>query len=295
MSHFQKWTLALALWWIIQPNNHECWPYKWKVSIFEKQPAWRDYPVTEHWYGSKGSHSGGTAGIFFIRKSSTLQTHTVKAQPQHDAQALCFKLHNAVIITALGWLVWLTHLHWLQHCLWWHRSKQKRRAQKFPTCYSEWRGVQTGQQPAAGPQMLTGNAKLSWIIPTSAYKMEILSESNTPQTKMGEGFYCINKEKKYSNTGGLLCWLWVKDAAVSIRPYIQVVDIQLKAKYPFQQTTQHSVPLHFNFTWLQKPGNNSSMAVLAAAAVIKDVLQPITTPLSHLFMITFIYYFPSVI
>lgn len=28
MSHFQKWTLALALWWTIEPNEHECWPYK---------------------------------------------------------------------------------------------------------------------------------------------------------------------------------------------------------------------------------------------------------------------------
>lgn len=148
--------------------------------------------------------------------------------------------------------------------------------------------------------MVVGDAKLRWIIPNYSNKMEILSELRVQhitginltvkeKSVKNKKDLCRNKKKK---CGWALLW-WVKGTALSSRPYICVVD-QLKAKNVVHSNKPLNTLSAFTLssTWLgsRKRGNNTSMAMFATA-VIKDVLQPITKPLSHLFLIIFIYYF----
>lgn len=43
---FSEVDFGFGLWKIMEPNKHECWPYKTKLYLFENQSAWpRIYPI----------------------------------------------------------------------------------------------------------------------------------------------------------------------------------------------------------------------------------------------------------
>lgn len=149
--------------------------------------------------------------------------------------------------------------------------------------------------------MVKVNAKLLWIIPTSSNKTEILSElrvqhvpgiNQSPRRKIcmeHKTFLYKQREEMFKQM--TIIMLTMGQGLT----FYQAIHLGCwystqRKECSLQQATQHS-QCHYTSTSLgSRKQNKTSMAVLATA-VIKDVLQLITKPLSHLFLITFINYF----
>lgn len=150
--------------------------------------------------------------------------------------------------------------------------------------------------------IVTGDARLRWITPSSSNKMDIISELKVQHTpginqtvKKMWGTWC----KRFLYKQADECYYVEYESRVQLfpSPYIQVVDIQLKAKKVAHSNkplnTLSAITLYL--TWLDSRKHGIKLVwqsvLYVANVVIEDVVQPIKRSLTHSFLITFIIIF----